>query len=691
MAHENFDGLSSEELMNAIFKDDLDDEGLIVDIEDSGLDVLSPLSPFGLAFAGTSATLGPEYTLSHSSDDPSSSVVDKDRSFGGEDKLQASSGETTIFIGGRAKEVSQPTQEQLNSVGDVKSFCMDPTSTNSATTQVGSRKADEERDLASGNRSRSNEATNVPSEQMYIDFSLMKEEDIEDKHKPLVGHTFDSIVNTPAGSDASTLKEVSIHIKPGRDIKTFPMKLHEVLERLEYKKVISWLPHGRSFVIHDTHALVSEALPRFFNKAVKYTSFTRQLQLWGFKRVIKSPDAGSYFHQLFLRGKPELAKRMVVRRSKGDSNQKGFLQAQTLDPDFYALALKRPLPEIKASSSKLPPLQAIKPLNVDLPAIQPSAKTWGFSKNSGPTRSGSHQALDNNHSGHGQPLAIQGDNMHNFFGGQQQNHQQQRQPLQRMAGMHTSNRISNTLNSRDYSSSQTVSNINPSPFGAHGSLNTSAHGYPPTMPQSHQQHQHQQAMGFNGVASPGQYLYPNYQGQGAPNNVNHQQGQSMMQSQMHSSNQSVHQQSQAPMSNHQVHQRQFLPMQQQQHQQSYMPNESFSAPATPFSSQHGSSNGFFQQYASQSQHSMHKEHPMIHDRIKRRRHSLYEGASKQQAQVQQAQVHVQPAGEMHSYSTAPCPADDPFEPTALDEIIASSNQAQHPPPFQMPMQRRNSC
>merc|ERR1712151_1427228 len=108
-------------------------------------------------------------------------------------------------------------------------------------------------------------------------------------------------------------------------------------------------------------------------------------------------------------------------------------------------------------------------------------------------------------------------------------------------------------------------------------------------------------------------------------------------------------------------------MQQHHHQQSYMPNESFSAPATPFSSQHGSSNGFFQHYASQSQHSMHKEHPMIHDRVKRRRHSLYEGASKQQTQVQ-----VQPAGEMYSYSTGPYPADDPFEPTALDEIIASS-------------------
>merc|ERR1712226_313495 len=148
--------------------------------------------------------------------------------------------------------------------------------------------------------------------------------------------------------------------------------------------------------------------------------------------------------------------------------------------------------------------------------------------------------------------------------------------------------------------------------------------------------------------------YPNYQGQGASNNVNHQQGQSIMQTQMRSSNQSMHPQSQAPMSNHQVHQGQFLPMQQQQ--QSYMPNESFSAPATPFSSQHGSSNGFFQQYTSQSQHSMHKEHPMIHDRVKRRRHSLYEGASKPQAQVQQVQVHVQPAGEMHSYSTGPYPA-----------------------------------
>lgn len=649
MSYENLDGLSSEELMNAIFKDDLDDEGLVVDIEDSGLDILlSPSASFGLTFSVADATPRPENTSPNLSDDPSSSLIGTvDGSIGVGDSLQAS-GETAIFIGGQA-EVSHLVQKELNSLDDV-------------THTAGSWKNE---DLTSVSPC-STEATNDPAEQVYIDFSLMKKEDIEDKHKPLVGYTFDSILNAP-DNDLHTLKEVSIRIKQGRDIKTFPMKLHEVLKQLEYERVINWLPHGRSFVIHDQHKLISEALPRFFNKAVKYTSFTRQLQLWGFKRVANNSDAGSYFHQLFLRGKPELAKRMVVRRSKGD--KKVFLQSQTLDPDFYALAVKRPLPKFTTSSSKLPDL--IKPLNVELPLIPQNAKTWGFSKKSGPVGAGSQQQALDNHSGHGRPLLlpIRGENLHNFYNGQQQHHhQQQRQ----------SNGMPNNLNSRNYSSSQTVSSLNPSSFNAHSSSSTSLRGYPPTMPQPQQQ-----PAGYNGAASPGQYLYPNYQGQGPSNSMrNHQQSQSMMQPRQMQGNHSMHLQNQTPMSNYQASQQQFMPAQQQQ--QSYMSTGSFSAPATPFSSQHGSSNGFFQQYASQSQHSMRNVHPIIPDRVKLRRHSLYEGASKQQAQVS-------PSGDIYPHFASSNPVDDPFEPTALEEIIESSNQVQHPPPFQMPMQRRNSC
>lgn len=53
-----------------------------------------------------------------------------------------------------------------------------------------------------------------------------------------------------------------------------------------------------------------------FRHYSRYLSFARQVQLWGFKRVSKGPDKGSYFHNLFLKGHPELLDK-IHRPKKG--------------------------------------------------------------------------------------------------------------------------------------------------------------------------------------------------------------------------------------------------------------------------------------------------------------------------------------------------------------------------------------
>ena len=65
--------------------------------------------------------------------------------------------------------------------------------------------------------------------------------------------------------------------------------------------------------IYDTPAQV---LPRFF-KQTKYLSFTRQLNLWGFKRITRGIDAGAYYHELFLPGRTNLSMRMKRQKIKG--------------------------------------------------------------------------------------------------------------------------------------------------------------------------------------------------------------------------------------------------------------------------------------------------------------------------------------------------------------------------------------
>lgn len=70
-------------------------------------------------------------------------------------------------------------------------------------------------------------------------------------------------------------------------------QLMDVLDRSDLADIISWMPHGRAFIVKKPKLFAVDVLPRFF-KQTKYLSFTRQLNLWGFKRITKGLDGGAY-------------------------------------------------------------------------------------------------------------------------------------------------------------------------------------------------------------------------------------------------------------------------------------------------------------------------------------------------------------------------------------------------------------
>ena len=88
----------------------------------------------------------------------------------------------------------------------------------------------------------------------------------------------------------------------------------EILTSDDHADTISWLPHGRSFIIYKKKTFAATVLPEFF-KATKFTSFTRKLNRWGFTRVTRGPEMGSYYHRQFLRDSPELCLRMSSHTS----------------------------------------------------------------------------------------------------------------------------------------------------------------------------------------------------------------------------------------------------------------------------------------------------------------------------------------------------------------------------------------
>mmetsp|Transcript_26633 Transcript_26633/g.26874 ORF Transcript_26633/g.26874 Transcript_26633/m.26874 type:complete len:350 (+) Transcript_26633:84-1133(+) len=94
---------------------------------------------------------------------------------------------------------------------------------------------------------------------------------------------------------------------------TFPQKLFFLMD-LECRDIIAWLPHGLAFKVMDYKRFSEETIPKYF-RHTKLTSFQRQLNLYGFRRVTKGEDQGAYFHPKFQRGRADLV--AEIRRLPG--------------------------------------------------------------------------------------------------------------------------------------------------------------------------------------------------------------------------------------------------------------------------------------------------------------------------------------------------------------------------------------
>jgi hypothetical protein len=100
----------------------------------------------------------------------------------------------------------------------------------------------------------------------------------------------------------------------------FPQRLMAILSDPSVSDVISWLPHGKSFVILRPDCF-ERVLTKYFastdpRSSTKYPSFTRKLNRWGFRQATRGPDTGAFHHPLFRRDQPELCLDMVCQKSR---------------------------------------------------------------------------------------------------------------------------------------------------------------------------------------------------------------------------------------------------------------------------------------------------------------------------------------------------------------------------------------
>jgi hypothetical protein len=73
--------------------------------------------------------------------------------------------------------------------------------------------------------------------------------------------------------------------------------------------VISFVANGRAFAIHKPDKFFKEIVPLYFRQS-RLSSFKRQLNLYGFELINTGPARGGYYHELFVKDRAELCRRM---------------------------------------------------------------------------------------------------------------------------------------------------------------------------------------------------------------------------------------------------------------------------------------------------------------------------------------------------------------------------------------------
>ena len=155
----------------------------------------------------------------------------------------------------------------------------------------------------------------APSHVMYYDFSHVDDANLG-PDETIYGRNAFSLMCGMSPTNCIIVEKATI--APRKGVELFPSKLMKILsmDNPVIQRSITWLPHGRAFQVLDEKMFEEKIMNISFN-TTKIRSFKRQLNLWGFKRIAEGIDQGAYYHQMFLKDKPNLAKRIELDANAG--------------------------------------------------------------------------------------------------------------------------------------------------------------------------------------------------------------------------------------------------------------------------------------------------------------------------------------------------------------------------------------
>ena len=158
------------------------------------------------------------------------------------------------------------------------------------------------------------EHTSTSSPVSDIDDSWMKEGTLNIKRdgEPLpftADGVREAFVHKPSTTDMAASYN-STH----KRAKTFPEILMDILSTPDFAPIVSWLPNGNSFAIHNPTDFSAKILPKYFRRVI-FRSFIRKLNRWGFRSVKRSVSGfeSTFEHKSFCRDEPELTAKMYCK------------------------------------------------------------------------------------------------------------------------------------------------------------------------------------------------------------------------------------------------------------------------------------------------------------------------------------------------------------------------------------------
>lgn len=101
---------------------------------------------------------------------------------------------------------------------------------------------------------------------------------------------------------------------------SFVYQLYLILNSNKYNHILSWSHSGKAFIVHNKYLMEIHVLPLFF-KTHQFSSFIRQLNLYGFRKI----DSNSYtfYNTNFQMQHPQLLSNIFIRSYK--NKQKKFV------------------------------------------------------------------------------------------------------------------------------------------------------------------------------------------------------------------------------------------------------------------------------------------------------------------------------------------------------------------------------